>query len=168
MHVRTLSHALGMRESYMQSSASRRFSDMMIVPSIASLRSTSVDRTTTSTFCIRSISWRRKMFSGCADPIFFRQSFTCRRIQSIRVHISTARRIMQRHTGQCNANALFVCRKQWRSQDLEVGGTGGLGNGSPPAESSGRATGGWFGGGIASRKLIAVIKDIWLPNHAQF
>ena len=23
-------------------------------------------------------------------------------------------------------------------------------------------------GGIASRKLIAVIKDIWLPNHAQF
>ena len=23
-------------------------------------------------------------------------------------------------------------------------------------------------GGIASRKLIAVIRDIWLPNHAQF
>jgi len=23
-------------------------------------------------------------------------------------------------------------------------------------------------GGIASRKLITVIKDIWLPNHAQF
>jgi len=23
-------------------------------------------------------------------------------------------------------------------------------------------------GGIGSRKLIAVIKDIWLPNHAQF
>jgi len=23
-------------------------------------------------------------------------------------------------------------------------------------------------GGITSRKLIAVIKDIWLPNHAQF
>ena len=23
------------------------------------------------------------------------------------------------------------------------------------------------GGGTASRKLIAVIKDIWLPNHAQ-
>jgi len=23
-------------------------------------------------------------------------------------------------------------------------------------------------GGIASRKLMAVIKDIWLPNHAQF
>ena len=23
-------------------------------------------------------------------------------------------------------------------------------------------------GGIASRKLIAVIEDIWLPNHAQF
>ena len=44
----------------------------------------------------------------------------------------------------------------------------GLGNGSPPAELRGRAPGGWFGGGIASRKLIAVIKDIWLPNHAQF
>jgi len=57
---------------------------------------------------------------------------------------------------------------QWRSQDLEVGGTGGLGNGSPPGGSRGRAPGGWFGGGIASRKLIAVIKDIWLPNHAQF
>jgi len=42
---------------------------------------------------------------------------------------------------------------------LEVWGTGGLGNGSPPAVSMGRAPGGWFGG-IASRKLIAVIKDI--------
>jgi len=39
------------------------------------------------------------------------------------------------------------------------GCTGGLGNG--------RAPGGWLGGGIASRKLIAVIKDIWLPNHAK-
>jgi len=59
--------------------------------------------------------------------------------------------------------------EQWRSQDLEVGGTGGLGNGSPPVGSRGIAPGGWFGGGgIASRKLIAVIKDIWLPNHAQF
>ena len=38
------------------------------------------------------------------------------------------------------------------------GGTGGLGNGSPPAGSRGRATGGWFGGGIASRKLIAVCR----------
>jgi len=27
---------------------------------------------------------------------------------------------------------------------------------------------GGSGGGIASRKLIAVIKGIWLPNHAQF
>ena len=36
---------------------------------------------------------------------------------------------------------------QWRSQDLE---------------------GMVRGGGIASRKLIAVIKDIWLPDHAQF
>ena len=45
--------------------------------------------------------------------------------------------------------------------------TEGLGNGNPPAGSRGRALGGWFGWGIASRKLIAVIKDIWLPNHAQ-
>jgi len=36
--------------------------------------------------------------------------------------------------------------KQWRSQDLEVGGTGGLENGSPPAVSRGRAPVGWFGG----------------------
>ena len=42
-------------------------------------------------------------------------------------------------------------------------GTGGLGNESPPAGYRGRAPGGCFGG-IASRKLIAVIKDIWLPN----
>jgi len=27
---------------------------------------------------------------------------------------------------------------------------------------------GGSGGGIASRMLITVIKDIWLPNHAQF
>jgi len=46
-----------------------------------------------------------------------------------------------------------------------VGGTGGLGNGSPPAGS--RGVGG-SGGGIASRKLIADIKDIWLSNHAKF
>jgi len=47
------------------------------------------------------------------------------------------------------------------------GGRGGLRNGGPPAGSRGRAPGGWFGG-VASRKLIAVIKDTWLPNHAQF
>jgi len=44
-----------------------------------------------------------------------------------------------------------ICRVgtacQWRSQDSEAGGTGGLGNGSPPARSGGRAPGGWFGGG---------------------
>jgi len=67
------------------------------------------------------------------------------------------------------SNVLFT---QWRSQDLEVGGTwslvggtGGLENGGPPAGLRGTAPDGWFGG-IASRKLIAVIKDIWLPNHA--
>jgi len=48
-----------------------------------------------------------------------------------------------------------------------VGGTGGLGNGGPPARLGAEPL---VGGseGIASRKLIAVIKDIWLPNHAQF
>jgi len=61
------------------------------------------------------------------------------------------------------------CTKQPVAQPgFGDGGTGGLGNGSPPAGSRGRAPGGWFGGSIASRKLIAVIKDIWLPNHAQF
>jgi len=40
---------------------------------------------------------------------------------------------------------LAATAEQWRSQDLEVGGTGGLGNGSPPAGSRGRAPGGWFG-----------------------
>jgi len=40
-----------------------------------------------------------------------------------------------------------------------VGGTRGLGNGGPPVGSRGRVPGGWFGG-IASRKLIAVFKDI--------
>jgi len=49
---------------------------------------------------------------------------------------------------------------------LEVGHRGS-GKGGPPAGSKGRAPGGWFGG-IASRKLIAVLKDILLPNHAQF
>jgi len=39
-----------------------------------------------------------------------------------------------------------------------VGGPGSLGNGGPPVGSRGRAPGGWFGGGIASRELIAVIK----------
>jgi len=44
----------------------------------------------------------------------------------------------------------------------------GSGERKSPAGSRGRAPGGWLGGGIASRKLIAVIKDIWLPNRAQF
>jgi len=44
----------------------------------------------------------------------------------------------------------------------------GSGERKSPAGSRGRALGWWFGGGIAFPKLIAVIKDIWLPNHAQF
>jgi len=54
------------------------------------------------------------------------------------------------------------------SQDLEVGGTGGLGNGGPPAGPGAEPLVGGSGGGIASRKLIAVFKDICLPNRAQF
>ena len=47
-------------------------------------------------------------------------------------------------------------------------GRGGLGNGSPPVGPGAEPLVDGSGGGIASRKLIAVIKDIWLPNHAQF
>ena len=46
-------------------------------------------------------------------------------------------------------------------------GTGGLGNGRPPAGPGAEPLVGGSGG-IASRKLRAVIKDICLPNHAQF
>ena len=62
---------------------------------------------------------------------------------------------------------VLIPHSQWRSQDLEVGGTGCLGNGSP---QRGPGTEPLVGGsgGTASRKLIAVIEDIWLPNHAQF
>ena len=56
---------------------------------------------------------------------------------------------------------------QWRSQDLEVGAQGVWGTEVPQRGPGAEPSGGWFGG-IASRKLIAVIKDIWLPNHAQF
>lgn len=62
--IHTFLQAAGILASYMQSSASRRFSDMMIVPSMASFRSIRVDLTTVMTFCIRSISWRRNIFSG--------------------------------------------------------------------------------------------------------
>jgi len=44
----------------------------------------------------------------------------------------------------------------------------GSGERKSPSGVQGTAPGGWFGGDIVSRKLIAVIKDIWLPNHAQF
>jgi len=62
---------------------------------------------------------------------------------------------------------LWAPVSQWSSQDLEVGGTGGLGNGSPQRGLGAEPLVGGSGG-IASRKLIAVIKDIWLSNHAQF
>ena len=51
---------------------------MMMVPSMASLRSVRSMRTTLMTFCMRSISWRRKMFRGWRIPILFRRSFTCK------------------------------------------------------------------------------------------
>jgi len=57
---------------------------------------------------------------------------------------------------------------QWRSQDLEVGAQG-VWETEVPSGVQGQSP--WWvvrGGSTASRKLIAVIKDIWLPNHAQF
>ena len=73
----TLFHVLGILASYMLSRASRRFSDMMMVPSMASFRSFSVVRTSVMTRCMRSISWRRKIFNGCRAPILRRRSLTC-------------------------------------------------------------------------------------------
>jgi len=45
-----------------------------------------------------------------------------------------------------------------------------MGFGEPKSPSGVQGQSPWWvvRGGIASRKLIAVIKDIWLPNHAQF
>ena len=51
----------------------------MIVPSMASLRSMSVRRTSVTTRCIRFTSWRRKMLRGVNSPIFFRRSRTYRK-----------------------------------------------------------------------------------------
>lgn len=51
-------------------------SDMMMVPSIASLRSLRVTLTIVITRCILSISCFKNMFSGCKWPIFFSLSFT--------------------------------------------------------------------------------------------
>jgi len=65
-------------------------------------------------------------------------------------------------TGGCKKR-----QKQWRSKNLEVGTQGvwktEVPQRGPEAEP---LVGG--SGGIASRKLIAVIKDIWMPNNAQF
>ena len=66
----------------------------------------------------------------CCGPCWDRQ--TKRRADARQMH-----RLCSAYVGNAN---------QWRSQDLEMGGTGGLGNGSPPAGSRGRAPGGWFGG----------------------
>ncbi|KAK2185971.1 hypothetical protein NP493_215g00027 [Ridgeia piscesae] len=69
-------HTAGIFASYMLSSASRRFSDMMMVPSMASLRSFKVVRTVEMTLCMRSISCCRKMFIGARLPIFASFAFT--------------------------------------------------------------------------------------------
>jgi len=57
---------------------------------------------------------------------------------------------------------------QWRSQDLEVGGTESLRDGSPPAESRGRAPGVGLGAKPPPPESSQHITDIWLPNHARF
>ena len=59
-----------------------------------------------------------------------------------------------------------LCSPQWRSQDLEVGAQGVWGTEVPQRGPGAEPLVGGSGG-IASRKLIAVIMDIWLPNHAQ-
>ena len=55
---------------------------------------------------------------------------------------------------------------QWRSQDWEVGAQGVWGT-EVPQRGPGAEPLWVVRGDIASRKLKAVIKDIWLPNHAQ-
>ena len=56
---------------------------------------------------------------------------------------------------------------QWRSQYLEVGAQGS-GERKSPSGVPWQIPWWVVRGGIAFRKLIAVIKDIWLPNHARF
>lgn len=51
-------------------------SDIIMVPSIASLRSVKVIRTVEMTRCILSISCFRKIFRGCRLPYFFSLSLT--------------------------------------------------------------------------------------------
>jgi len=48
------------------------------------------------------------------------------------------------------------------------GAQGGWGTEVPQRRPGAKPLVGVSGGGIASRKLIAVIKDVWLPNHARF
>jgi len=55
---------------------------------------------------------------------------------------------------------------QWRSQDVE--GAQGVWETEVPQRGPGAEPLVGGSGDIASRKLIAVIKDIWLLNHAQF
>ena len=73
----------------MLSKASLRFSDMMMVPSMANNRSLNVWRTVLITFCIRSISCRKKMFTGCNAPIFWRRPFTLKKKVRSRVDSPT-------------------------------------------------------------------------------
>ena len=50
---------------------------MMMVPSMASCRSCRVVLTMVITRCIRSISWRRKIFMEDSAPISWSRAFTC-------------------------------------------------------------------------------------------
>lgn len=63
---------------YIESSVchSAHTSLMMMVPSMASCRSCRVVLTMVMTRCIRSISWRRKMFMEDSAPIFCSRAFT--------------------------------------------------------------------------------------------
>ena len=79
-HSRTFFQKLGTLASNMLSRASFKFSDMMMVPSMASFKSLRVLRTVDITFCILSTSCLRKMFSGFRWSIFRRRSLTWSKI----------------------------------------------------------------------------------------
>jgi len=68
------------------------------------------------------------------------------------------------HHASCKRLATQI---QWQCPDLEVGAQRVWGTEVPQRGPEAEPLVGGLGG-IASRKLIAVIKDIWKPNHAQF
>ena len=78
----TFCQSSGIFASNMLSRASLKFSDIMIVPSMASLRSFRVTLTAEITLCILSISCLRKMFIGCRAPIFWSRARTWNNINN--------------------------------------------------------------------------------------